>query len=148
MAPECAQYPNVKSEAYTLSSLSRAWFRVWGSTVWVRKKFPDVRADFVVILGMLHENRRNLSSEWAFGRAFAPTHVLPCGCFTKCSIYVIFTACPVNATGKMKSCYLALHVNNLTTLHVAASRENASWRVLVARIFSRFEALRRSMRPT
>jgi Putative ATP-dependent Lon protease len=29
-----------------------------------------VRADFVVILGMLHENRRNRLSEWAFDRPF------------------------------------------------------------------------------
>jgi hypothetical protein len=70
MAPECAKYPNVKSEARTLRYLSRAWCRVWGSTVWVRKNLPDVRADFVVILGMLHENRRNLLNERAFGRPF------------------------------------------------------------------------------
>lgn len=42
----------------------------WGLTVWVRENFTDVRADFVVILGMLHENHRNLLSEWAFGRPF------------------------------------------------------------------------------
>jgi Bacterial capsule synthesis protein PGA_cap len=45
-----------------------------GSTVWVRKNFANVRADFVVILGMLHENRRNLLSEWAFGRHVFGNH--------------------------------------------------------------------------
>jgi len=70
MAPESAKYPNVKSEACTLNSLSRAWCRLWGSTVWLRKNFADVPADFVVILGTLHENRRNLLSEWAFDCPF------------------------------------------------------------------------------
>src|ERR1700685_156140 len=38
--------------------------------MWIGKNFADVCADFVVILGVVHENRGNLLSAWAFGGPF------------------------------------------------------------------------------
>lgn len=93
-----------KREVRSLNSISRASCRLWGSTVWVRKNFADVRADFVVILGMLHENRRNRLSGWAFDRPFFVGKSGSVSGFASCSKRVLSKADAVDvlARGRTK----------------------------------------------
>ena len=62
--------PGLHSGRRSFLSFARCLSFLPNLTICVGKNFADVCADFVVILGVVHENRGNLLSEWTFGGPF------------------------------------------------------------------------------